>query len=246
MFLSFSVARGEAQVANLDTGNKGEEGLPLSFEGLLLIVGGGPVDLETLKGLHGKGAGLVAADGGANWCAEAGIVPDAIIGDMDSLENRVRWAAKTRLIEVSEQDSTDFEKCLYSTSSPLVLGLGLTGGRLDHTLSALDVAARCAGKRQIILTGETDVVVVAKGDFSFAATQGARVSIHPVVPVRFLRSPGLDFALDGVVLAPGKRSGTSNRATTGAFEIVPTEADKTTPYLVIMAKENLKKLLEKY
>ncbi len=231
---------------NLKAEGAGDNDPPLRFSDLLLIVGAGPVDVGLLKELHGKGAGLIAADGGANWCAKAGIVPDAIIGDMDSLANRGRWAAKTRLIEISEQDSTDFEKCLYSTSSPLVLGLGLTGGRLDHTLSALDVAARYAGKRRIILVDETDIALPVTGDFSFEMAKSARVSIHPVVPIRFLRSLGLAFPLAGVELAPGKRSGTSNRTETGAFEIVPEEGDKTTPYLVIMGKENLKKILEEY
>lgn len=224
----------------------GEQRPALRFEGLLVIVGGGPVDIELLKELQGEGAGLVAADGGAKWCARASIVPEAIIGDMDSLENREGWAAKTGLIEISEQESTDFEKCLYSTSSPLVLGLGLTGGRLDHTLNALDVAARYAGKRKIILVDETDIALAVAGDFSFEAMPGARVSIHPVFPIRFLRSRGLAFPLDGVELAPGKRSGTSNRTETGAFEIVPAGQNKTTPYLAIMGKENLKKILEDY
>ncbi len=229
---------------NLKAEGAGDNDPPLRFSDLLLIVGGGPVDIGLLKELHDTGAGLVAADGGANWCAEADIVPDAIIGDMDSLADRQGWATKTRLIEISEQESTDFEKCLYSTSSPLVVGLGLTGGRLDHTLSALDVAARYAGKRQIIVVDEMDIALAVTGDFSFEMAKGARVSVHPVVPIRFLASPGLTFPLDGVELAPGKRSGTSNRAETGAFEIVPEEGDKTTPYLVIMGKEHLKKLLE--
>ncbi len=218
----------------------------LRSDRMLVIVGGGPVDLEVLKQLHGQGFCIVAADGGAQWCARARIVPEAIIGDMDSLKNRKDWETRARVIEIPEQETTDFEKCLYSTDSPMVLGLGMTGGRLDHTLSALSAIVRYGGKRQIILLDSMDVIIAVRGDFSLTVKKSGKVSIHPVAPIRFTNSQGLAYPLKGVELAPGKRTGISNEIVKGGFAIVPDEENKTTPYLLIMAKENVKKLLEKY
>ncbi len=221
----------------------GMSGLPLNFDGLLVIVGGGPVEPETLRQIRGRGIGVVAADGGAQWCARARIVPEAIIGDMDSLRDRRGWAGKTRLVELDEQDTTDFEKCLYATDSPAVLGLGMTGGRLDHTLEALNVMARYGGRRRIILVDGGDVTVCVRGEFSFAMKRGGRVSIFPLAPIRFFRSHGLAFGLEGVGLAPGRKSSISNRADGGMFEIVPEAGDAEVPYLVIMDRENLLRVL---
>jgi len=231
VILSF-VKKNEAPQRDSNVDNSREAKLQASFvdrgtkvlietDRILVIVGGGSVDPAVLKALKNDGAMVIAADGGAAACALADIVPAAIIGDMDSLAGRKRWEQKTRIIEIKEQQTTDFEKCLYSTSAALTVGLGLTGRRLDHTLSALDVMLRYGKERQIVLVDETDLALLRNSTFSFAVAPGDRVSIHPLERVKFSHSEGLQFPLDGLELAPGKRSGTSNKAATGKFVIEP-------------------------
>ena len=87
----------------------------LTFEGLLVIVGGGTVDFQLIRDLAAAGAHLVGADGGADQIVRAGLFPEAIIGDLDSLENVEEWLGRTRLLRIEEQETTDFEKVLYST-----------------------------------------------------------------------------------------------------------------------------------
>ena len=57
----------------------------IAYEGLLVIVGGGAVDYQLMRDLAASGAHLVAADGGADEIVKAGLVPEAIIGDFDSI-----------------------------------------------------------------------------------------------------------------------------------------------------------------
>ena len=210
----------------------------LEFSRLLVIVGGGSVDRMLLGRLHDEGACVVAADGGAEACQKVKIVPEAIIGDMDSLENREEWEEKTRVIEIGEQDSTDFEKCLYMTSAPVSVGLGMTGKRLDHTLAALSVLAKYGEQRKLALAGRTDLVLAVRGRCCFEVEPGARISIHPVQAIRFARSVGLEYGLEGVDLVPGKRTGTSNRAKSDHVEIIP-EPNDNSPYLVLLDKKYL-------
>ncbi len=212
-------------------------------ENFLIIVGGGHVDVALLKTLYAEGAMVIGADGGADICAGAGIVPDAIIGDLDSLADSFRWGKKTKIIEIKEQDTTDFEKCLYSSEAPITICLGVTGKRLDHTLAALDVLARHAARRHMAIVSETDLVLAVRGKFAFEIEKGARVSVHPVTPITFATSVGLEFPLQGVELAPGLRTGTSNRALSGVFSIVP-KGDENTPYLVIIDKSYLQTWVE--
>jgi thiamine pyrophosphokinase len=165
------------------------------------------------------------------------------VGDLDSLENKEDWAKKTSVIELEEQESTDFEKCLYASEAPITIALGMSGKRLDHTLAALDVLVRYSANRALVIVSETDLILVGRGPFEFEVNRGARVSVHPVMPIKFASSKGLKFALEGVALAPGVKTGTSNRAVSGMFEIVPAK-NQTAPYLVIIEKEYLQKWMK--
>jgi thiamine pyrophosphokinase len=211
----------------------------ISFEGLLVIVGGGVVDRDLLRDLHAGGGHLVAADGGADEIAAAGLVPEAIIGDFDSLSAPGDWLGRTRLIRIEEQETTDFEKVLYSAYAPVTVALGMTGRRFDHTLAALDAVTRYAADRVIILVDEADLAMALTGSFSFSVDAGDRVSVHPLAPIRFKRSVGLEYPLNGLRLAPGERTGTSNRALDGEFLIEPEPRSKTAPWLLILDRKYL-------
>lgn len=210
----------------------------LETTGTLLIIGGGEVDVTLLKKLHRRGAMVVCADGGAQICQQAGIVPAAIIGDLDSLVDRGKWEKETMVFELREQVTTDFEKCLYSVEAPTTVCLGVSGKRLDHTLAALDVLARYSIEREMAIVSEFDLVMASNNHFTFEVDMGGRVSIHPILPVLFEESKGLKFALDGLQLSPGYQLGTCNRALEGVFEILPREG-QTAPYLVIIDKKYL-------
>ena len=56
-----------------------------TFDDLLVIVGGGHVDLDLLRELYASGGHLVGADGGADVIVSAGLKPEMIVGDFDSL-----------------------------------------------------------------------------------------------------------------------------------------------------------------
>ncbi|MGB3317120.1 MAG: thiamine diphosphokinase [Albidovulum sp.] len=155
---------------------------------------------------------LVAADGGANMAIAAGYTPEAVIGDFDSITADTRAAIPPeRLFHISEQDTTDFEKCLSRIEAPLILGVGFAGGRLDHVLAVWTVLARYPAQRCLIL-GEEDVVFLAPQRLNLDLAEGTRVSLFPMGPVRG-RSDGLFWPIDGIGFAPDGRIGTSNRAT---------------------------------
>jgi thiamine pyrophosphokinase len=209
---------------------------PLVFDGPLAIVGGGDVDPELLRELAERGVALVGADGGGDTIAAAGLVPAAIVGDLDSLSNREGWGERTQVIHIAEQLTTDFQKALYSTSAPVTVAVGMTGGRLDHTLAALSALLEYAPQRRLLLVDATDVALAVTGPVAFTAAAGERVSIYPLLPVVFERSSGLEYPLDGLHLEPGGRLGTSNAAVGGAVDIVPAGAE---PWRLILGRERL-------
>ena len=98
---------------------------------LCCIVGAGPSELYIENG-----AFVIAADAGIEKLNKAGIVPDLIIGDFDSLGARPS-GENVRIFPV-EKDDTDTMLCLkhaIGQGANDVTILGGIGGRLDHTFA---------------------------------------------------------------------------------------------------------------
>ncbi|MEM9761611.1 MAG: thiamine diphosphokinase [Pseudomonadota bacterium] len=194
----------------------------LTYTRPVLLAGGGTLDasmlaqgLSAARVVHPEGAeALIAADGAADRLAALGHRPDAVIGDMDSLEDPAAWAARgVAVISLAEQDTTDFEKCLYSVAAPLYLAAGFTGRRHDHMLAVFHTMLRRSDRR-VVLIAEEEVIALAppRQEIAFSPGVGGRVSIFPLCPLRCGPSSGLEWPVDGLTMAPGKAIGTSNRA----------------------------------
>ena len=174
------------------------------------LVGGGDVDAEILEDALKIAPTLIAADGGADHALAHGHIPEAAIGDLDSIsaEARERVGA-SNIIEAIDQDKTDFEKSVALIDAPLILGVGFFGGRLDHSLAALSALVQI-GEKPVILVGAQDVVFSAPSEISLDIEVGSRFSVFPFAEMR-AQSRGLEWPLDPHVLSPLGRIGTSNR-----------------------------------
>jgi len=208
----------------------------LVFDQPVILVGGGAVNQAAFEEIMQFGYPVIAADGGANFLRQANICPDAIIGDMDSISDKEHWVGKTQFLEIAEQDTTDFEKCLYVTNAPLYYGFGLLGGRFDHSLAAIHVLTKYAGTKEVLIVDNIDIVITATGAVTFDLDPGERISIYPLTKVRFEGSTGLKFPLKGLTFKQGTMIGTSNEALGGIVEI---KADSSGSYLVILGVSHL-------
>ncbi|WP_371742194.1 thiamine diphosphokinase [Pseudoruegeria sp. HB172150] len=177
---------------------------------MVTLLGGAPVDSARLRESLDMAPLLIAADGGAMRALEEGLVPAAVIGDMDSLppEARTRLDPET-ICEIAEQNSTDFDKALRNIEAPLVIAVGFTGARLDHELAVYAVMAR--RKARVVVLGSDDVCFHAPRSLRLDLPVGSRVSLFPMAPVTG-RSEGLRWPIEGLHFAPNGRVGTSNEA----------------------------------
>jgi len=175
------------------------------------LLGGGEAAAQCLDEALALAPLLVAADCGADRALALGHMPDAVIGDLDSIGAAARAAiAPQRLHLVDEQETTDFDKCLRHVAAPFVLALGFFGGRLDHTLAAMTVLVRHSG-RPVLMLGAEDVVFAAPPALGLDLAPGTRLSLFPMGPVRG-RAEGLRWPLEGADFTPAGRIGTSNEA----------------------------------
>ncbi len=155
---------------------------------------------------------LVAADGGAEKALARSVVPDAVIGDLDSLAaNAMRDLPPERLHRIDEQDSTDFEKCLSRITAPLCLAVGFLGRRVDHELAVMNTLVRFPHKPCVVV-GTDDVMFGGVGDIRIDVPIGSRLSLMPLAPVR-VTSQGLRWNVDNVPFDPAGKIGTSNEVT---------------------------------
>ncbi|MCB1407726.1 MAG: thiamine diphosphokinase [Rhodobacteraceae bacterium] len=184
----------------------------------ITLVGGGVLEAKTLDRALLAAPWLVAADGGADTALALGRCPDLTVGDLDSLSDTLRAVlGPARLHRVETQDDTDFDKALAAIAAPFVLAVGFSGGRLDHTLAAMNTLARNPGRCVILDTGR-DLCCLLPPALALSLSAGTRVSLFPLGPVA-CTSAGLEWPVDGLAFTPLGRIGTSNRATGGEVRL---------------------------
>lgn len=187
-------------------------GIIVQSKEMVTLVGGGDVSPSTLDSLQEQTAFCVAADGGARHLIAAGRIPDAVMGDFDSLDASLRdQIPADRMHHIPEQDSTDFEKCLSRIKAPLVLAAGFMGPRTDHQLATFHGLLRSA-HQPCILVGDHQIVCLCPPMLDLISQDGDLVSLFPMGRAT-ATSSGLHWPLDSLPLAPGQMIGTSNRAT---------------------------------
>ena len=191
----------------------------LTFSSGVTLVGAGRLSPQALAQALVRAPALVAADGGADSLLAMGHRPLATIGDFDSISAAAREALGTAaLIHDPGQDDTDFDKALRRIAAPLVLALGFTGDRMDHTLAAMNTLARNP-RRRIVLDADADLCALCPPRLALDLAPGCRVSLMPLAPVR-CASTGLRWPTGGLTFDPIARIGTSNAAT-GPVTLAP-------------------------
>ena len=175
----------------------------------VVLVGGAELGPQDINIFQTRNAIFVGVDGGADHLWAAGIVPQAVIGDLDSLSDAARSAFSKLLYKVSEQDTVDFEKALTRVDAPIVYAIGFWGGRVDHSLAVLNVLARHAD-RVVILVGPSDASrVIADKSVTYALPVGTRLSLMPMGACN-VTTTGLEWDLAAAQLAPDAAGSPSN------------------------------------
>ncbi|WP_166416536.1 thiamine diphosphokinase [Cochlodiniinecator piscidefendens] len=184
---------------------------------IVTLVGGAPIRTRDLFDCTEITEFTFAADGGAEHLAEVNVMPNGVIGDFDSMKEATRLSIPAdRLHHVSEQNTTDFEKCISRITAPLILGVGFTTGRLDHTLTVFSTLMGFPSQ-QCLLVNDEEIVFLAPPVLDLDLPLGMRFSIFPMGHATG-RSTGLEWPIDGLNLSPGGRTGVSNQ-TSGAVHL---------------------------
>lgn len=196
--------------------------LIVDTNGPITLLGGSRVEAGVVDLALGYAPNLVVADGGARAALALGLIPQAVIGDFDSVDaDTIAQIPNQRLFRISEQDSTDFDKCLRHITAPYILAHGFTGRRLDHELAVYNALARHPNQRCIVL-GEVDLCFLVTRDIRLTLPIGTRVSLFPLAPCR-VTATGLRWSFQGLAMAPDGKVGTSNESSADVVEVQVSE-----------------------
>lgn len=175
-------------------------------------------------------AAVICADSGARHLEAAGLCPDLIVGDMDSLEGRkaAEYAAKGVRISrhPGRKDETDTELALHEAfaMAPAEVWIwGALGYRIDHALANIALLVQGVGKGIDVrlIDGWCELFLV-RGRRVLEGEAGQTVSLLPYGGAATgVTLTGFEFPLTKADMAIGHPCGVSNRlvAEEGIIEV---------------------------
>lgn len=162
---------------------------------------------------------VIAADGGANWLAAQGIVPDVLVGDMDSIAPRVALAladGRCRLVRrPSHKDETDTELALLeavASGARRITLLGTLGGRVDHALAnVLLLTMPALESSEVTLFDGRSFLSLIRRSRTIIGHAGDVISLIPLGgAAEGIRTEDLEYPLVHETLFVGPARGVSN------------------------------------
>ncbi len=183
----------------------------------ILFLNGDLPSINTVKKYLRKGDYIICADGGANELIKTSIVPDIILGDLDSINKVSLNYFRRKGVEVrkiSEQVTTDFEKSLlYIIERKLndVIIFGGVSSRPDHTLNNFSILKRYYRILNIKIIDKDYEIYYIKNKDSFATVPGKVVSLMAMPVAKGITTKGLKYLLKNESLEFGTREGTLNK-----------------------------------
>lgn len=167
---------------------------------------------------------IICADGGANSAKKFGIIPNFIIGDLDSisLSTLNYFKNKSTIIQIKRQNDTDVEKCLkfaIKKGFKEAILLGVTGDRLDHTICNLGIVIKFFNRIKILLAAESSFLTPINKMTTFKSKIGETISIYGFDKKTKITSSGLKYKLHNTMLPFGIKESTSNVTVSNIVEL---------------------------
>ena len=153
------------------------------FEAVVVAGGDYPTAPQPLEVLH-NAPYVVCCDGAADRYIATGHVPDAIVGDGDSISayNRTKYASRLHI--VAEQETNDQTKAvnfLLGKGMRHIAIVGATGRREDHTIGNISLLIEYArAGAQVRSFTDHGVFIPCNGDTTLKCRKGQQVSIFSI------------------------------------------------------------------
>lgn len=187
----------------------------------VLIVGSGKIEnYNNLKRECLSNDYIICADGGAVLVDKVDILPDMIIGDLDSINTNILNKFKTLDVEFKKypekKDYTDMELCLnhaISIGASEITIMGGTGSRLDHTLANIFLLYLLLEKNiKGKIIDDNNEVYIINDVIELKQDEKEYVSIIPISNIVYgISTNGFEYETNKLNLKFGSARGVSNK-----------------------------------
>lgn len=190
------------------------------------ILCGGPESCSTVK--IPDNAYIICADSGYDKALSAGIKPDLLIGDFDSVKSKLPDDIDV-LRAPAHKDDTDtllaVRTALEKGFDEIILA-GACGGRTDHTLAniATLLFIREHGAKAYAVGDETDVYILADESLRLKADISRYLSVFAVSDEAVVSISGCAYPLDRYLMKRSFPIGVSNEFIEGKEAIITCES----------------------
>ena len=163
-----------------------------------IIADGEPLAADELRKAVSGCDMIIAADGASEICRQAGIIPDYIIGDFDSITAEVReYFNGVSFIERSDQDFTDLQKCIdfaLEQNPDKLLIISPFGRRTDHAFSNLLFLSGYAKKASLkVIDPYGKMRFLSPGKHDLTGRPGQTVSLLSIGSINNLTLAGFKY-----------------------------------------------------
>lgn len=142
---------------------------------------------------------MVCADGGYEHAVEAGLVADAVVGDLDSYEAMRHQMPEPRVVvEDNDPETTDLQKAVEWAMEKGAHDIDVAcagGGRGDHHLANLSMLTLYRGRASVVLADDLFDVSAVDGTQEIAAEPGTVVSLVALGTCEGVSTTGLRWDL---------------------------------------------------
>ena len=165
---------------------------------------------------------IICCDGSAGNLLEFGLEPDAIVGDMDSLDSELYSRYADKIHADDDQETNDLTKAVKWS---LKMGfrdiaiVGATGKREDHTIGNISLLAEYAREANVIMVTDTGIFKPYTRSSEIKSFPGQQVSIFSINPSTLITSEGLKYPLAGKRLENWWQ-GTLNESLSDKFKLL--------------------------
>lgn len=149
---------------------------------VILANGDFPTHTIPLSILHNADY-IVCCDGAINNLSKTDIIPDAIVGDCDSLteENNRRFAGIIH--RTKDQDTNDLTKavhfCIQQGYKKITI-LGATGKREDHTIGNISLLCEYMKEAEVEMITDYGIFIAIDKPSAFESIEGQQVSLFSI------------------------------------------------------------------
>ena len=146
---------------------------------------------------------IIAVDGSANKLFDLEIIPDVIIGDLDSLQNINN--KNIELVKTPNQNKTDFRKTLEWCIEKNILNISIfaiSGESEDHFLGNYYTLSDFGEKISWKAFTDFSVISPCMGNKKFESFKGQKVSLFCMKGSSTVNSENLEYSLQSYHLKP--------------------------------------------